>query len=123
MEDPKMAFLSSLLSTLSLEQLEYVRKTLITAYITVKGGDGKKNKRNAPRQIRQKIKLTKMLIGPNDNYETVRNEIIDTMGDAVSTRIYVDVERREATITFDSYEVADTALARLEQRYPVVVMI
>jgi hypothetical protein len=45
------------------------------------------------------------------------------MGDAVSTHIYVDVEKREADVTFDSYEVADTAFSRLEQRFPVVVMI
>ena len=119
-EDQRMAFLSSMLSTLSLDQLLYVRNTLISAYITVKGGT-KRAPRN--RQVRQKIKLTKLNVAPNDTYETVRSDIIDAMGDAVSTRIYVDVEKREATVTFDSYEVADTALARLEQRFPVVIML
>ena len=119
-EDQRMAFLSSMLSTLSLDQLLYVRNTLISAYITVKGGT-KRAPRN--RQVRQKIKLTKLNVAPNDTYETVRSDIIDAMGDAVSTRIYVDVEKREATVTFDSYEVADTAFARLEQRFPVVIML
>lgn len=119
-EDQRMAFLSSMLSTLSLDQLLYVRNTLISAYITVKGGT-KRAPRN--RQVRQKIKLTKLNVAPNDTYETVRSDIIDAMGDAVSTRIYVDVEKREATVTFDSYEVADTALTRLEQRFPVVIML
>jgi hypothetical protein len=117
--EQRTQFANAFFSSSSLDELIQYRDNTINAHIVLKGGHVKKEgggpRFNAPRRKR-KIKLYNLPVDMND-FNVTRSLIIDTMGDAISTKIFVNVERGEATITFDDFDAADVAYDRLEKIY------
>lgn len=57
-----------------------------------------------------------------DDYNDIRDDIIDTMGNIRSLRIHVNTERREALLKFETPELATAARHLLSRRYKDVTI-
>ena len=130
-DDQRILFARSFLSSLSVDCLIYIRNTVVDGLIMIKGGKPKplmmpqavpQPAPVAPKHVYQKIRLYNVPVN-SDDYNDMRQEIIKVLDDAVSTKVFANAEKGEATITFDSYETADLAYERLAKVYKNVQMV
>lgn len=104
------------LCTLTTEQLKALKNTIKGELFS------RKQKVVAPQPpkkvhpIDNRIRISNIQ-NMTDEYEDTRDDIIDAMGDIRSRRIFVDQEKREAIITFDSSDLAGKAVHLLRQKY------
>jgi|JI9StandDraft_1071089.scaffolds.fasta_scaffold37582_1 hypothetical protein len=56
----------------------------------------------------------------SDDFEDTREDIMDAMGDIRSKKIFVNIEKSEAKVTFENAETAAEAFPLLKKKYQEV---